>query len=502
MLRLEALLNAALPGCYVCARARAQVARGVARRLVRGVATALRPRTPRRLCLRAEQETGNGPLQSRSTSDAQDHTFRRRNPPGRCRGCTSWQSDAVQQITTATAARSKRLDGPNRAIPPAEYSVRMVENTVGGERERGARAAGTQSTPVGPAAMSAGGSGSSRSSSAKMRALQYLQKVREASKEIFRNLQTVSKTGRDEPGGAEKTETLRSQRENFIKLLCSFQSELHESVGELKQVMECKRKMTGMRTKIDKHEEALRTFGKELKAAEKMLGDALKRSSHEGHASASGEPVELDVDELIRYSHVISYTTSAQDGWEPNTTLTGALPPAPQSEMMARSRLFDMQPSGPPSAQAPATRRHAHSSGEADLDGPARADVPDAGLGKRGREAAEQSDDDEMLKIWSHPLLSAEDSAALDGDGDGDEMQPPQKRQAWVQPQAACIADSPGKDKTAHERQLRDSNADASVSENAAANLRPDAYIELPKMPSWWRPGMPVLVAAHDKPQA
>jgi len=123
VLRLEALLNAALPGCYVCARARAQVARGVARRLVRGVATALRPRTPRRSCLRAEQETGNGPLQSRSTSDAQDHTFRRRNPPGRCRGCTSWQSDAVQQITTATAARSKRLDGPSRAIPLAECTV-------------------------------------------------------------------------------------------------------------------------------------------------------------------------------------------------------------------------------------------------------------------------------------------------------------------------------------------------------------------------------------------
>ncbi len=346
--------------------------------------------------------------------------------------------------------------------------------------------------------MSAGGGGSSRSSSAKSRALQYLQKVREASKEIFRNLQTVSKTGRDEPGGAEKTETLRTQRENYIKLLCSFQSELHEAVGELKQVMECKRKMTGMRTKIEKHEEALRVFGKELKAAEMMLGDALKRSSHEDQAS--GEPVELDVDELIRYSHVISYTTSAQDGWEPNTTLTGALPPAPQSEMMARSRLFDMQPSGPPSAQAPPTRRDDHSSGEADFVGPTRADVPDAGLGKRGRDAAEQSDDDEMLKIWSHPLLSAEDSAALDA-GDGDEIQPPQKRQAWVQPQAACIADSPGKDKTAHERQLRDSNVDASLSENAAANLRPDAYIELPKMPSWWRPGMPVLVAAHDKPQ-
>ena len=124
--------------------------------------------------------------------------------------------------------------------------------------------------------------------------------------------------------------------------------------------------------------------------------------------------------------------------------------------------------------------------------------MPDTGLGKRGREAAEQSDDDEMLKIWSHPLLSAEDSAALDA---GEEVEPPSKRQAWVQPQAACIADSPGKDKTAHDRQLRDSMVDACVSENTAANLRPEAYIEVPKMPSWWRPGMPVLVAAHDKPQ-
>ena len=347
--------------------------------------------------------------------------------------------------------------------------------------------------------MATNNSGAGRSTSTKVRALQCLTKVKEASKEIFRNLQTVSKSGRDEPGGAEKAETLRNQRENYIKLLCSFQSELHETVGELKQLMEGKSKMGGMRTKIEKHEDALRKFGTGLKNAEQILSDALRRSSHEGRLSASGEPVELDVDDLIRYSRVISYTTSAQDGWEPNTPLTGALPPAPQSEMMARSRLFDLQPSGPPSAQAAATRRDVHdaySRADADL-GTALADAQAPGVGKRSREAAEQSDEDEMLKIWSYPLLPVEESALGAGDTHGDAVQPPQKRQAWVQAQAAYMGDSPVKDKAAQERQVRDSTVDASVSENAAANLRP--YIELPKMPSWWRPGMPVLVSTQDK---
>ena len=257
--------------------------------------------------------------------------------------------------------------------------------------------------------------------------------------------------------------------------------------------------MGGMQAKIQKHEDALRKFGFGLKSAEQILSDALRRSSHEGRLSVSSEPVELDVDDLIRYSRVISYTTCAQDGWEPNTALTGALPPAPQSEMMARSRLFDMQPSGPPSAQAAATRRDVHDayrSADADL-GTALADAQAPGVGKRSREAAEQSDEDEMLKIWSYPLLPVEEAALGACDTHCDAVQPPTKRQAWVQAQAAYMGDSPGKDKAAQERQVRDSTVDASVSENAAANLRP--YIELPKMPSWWRPGMPVLVSTQDK---
>ena len=115
--------------------------------------------------------------------------------------------------------------------------------------------------------------------SARQRALHSLQKIKDVSKEIFRNLQNVSKAGRDEPGAAEKEETLRSQRDKYVQLLCTFQSQLSDTTRELETAMECKRKMGDMKKKIDAHEAAVRNFGRDLQSAEEVLSGVLRRAS-------------------------------------------------------------------------------------------------------------------------------------------------------------------------------------------------------------------------------
>jgi len=339
--------------------------------------------------------------------------------------------------------------------------------------------------------MSTGGgaaSSSSRSTSVRHRALHSLVKLRDVAKEIFRNLQQVSRTAREEPGGAERAETLRTQRENYIQLLCSFQTELRESVGELDEVMEGKRKLVGMKKKIEDHETALRKFGKGLKDAERMLSDVLQRTSDGVHCSTSDEPAELDIDDLIRFSHVISYSTGAQEGFEPNSVLTSALPPAPHSEMMARSRLF--------AAERP-SRVLADQGAGAGQDGILHGEgqVGSVALGKRT--ASKREAEDEMLKIWSHPLPADDMPMAEAADADA-ALERPEKRRAFLLPLASCTRESPPKDKQLHERsdaKVRDGAIEVGGSENAGCNQREDSCIEMPKMPTWWRPGMPISVA-------
>ena len=337
--------------------------------------------------------------------------------------------------------------------------------------------------------------------------MQSLQKFKDVTKEIFRNLQTVSKTGKDEPGGAEKAETLRSQRENYIHLLCTFQGELRESVGEMEQVMERKRKLGGLRKKIEDHENALRKFGKGLKDAESILSDALKRSCDGGDVAGPDEPREIDIDDLIHYSHVISYSTGAQEGWEPNTVLNGALPPAPHSEMMARSRLFAAErPSRSVAAGAGTGVGRAdggsHREAKRPEGGAAGRDGQEASVAKLGKRMASWHDaegEDEMLKIWSHPLPD-DDVPVSEAAGD-DVAYAPEKRQAVVLPLACCMRESAAKDKHSQDKsdtKIRDGTVDGGP-ENTGCNQREEAGIELPKMPAWWRPGMPIAVSSPGK---
>ena len=347
--------------------------------------------------------------------------------------------------------------------------------------------------------MSGSGSGaSSRNVSARQRALHSLQKIKDVSKEFFRNLQNVSKAGRDEPGAAEKEETLRSQRDKYVQLLCTFQSQLSDTTRELETAMECKRKMGDMKKKIEVHEAAVRNFGRDLQSAEEVLSGVLRRAS-----ATTDDPVEIDVDDLIRFSHDISYSTSAFEGWEPNSLLTGALPPAPHTEMMARSRLFGSSTA----AVRPSQHGHSGIAGDTaaadrrvvsprpashDLEMEVRVDAAGSER-KREREAA-QSDDEEMFRLWSHALPSAEDATREEvNDMVGKEEQHPEKRRALVLPLAACLRDSPPKDRQGHER-ARGGCDTKSESENSTWLQRQQGYLEMPERPKWWRPGMPIVV--------
>ena len=213
--------------------------------------------------------------------------------------------------------------------------------------------------------------------------------------------------------------------------------------------------------------------------------------------------VEIDVDDLIRFSHDISYSTSAQEGWEPNSLLTGALPPAPHTEMMARSRLFGT------STAAVRPSRHGHSgiagdtaaadrrgvsprTASHDLEMEVRVDAAGSER-KREREGA-QSDDEEMIRLWSHALPSAEDATREEVNAMvGKEEQHPEKRRALVLPLAACLRDSPPKDRQGHER-ARGGCDTKSESENSTWLQRQQGYLEMPERPKWWRPGMPIVV--------
>lgn len=352
-------------------------------------------------------------------------------------------------------------------------------------------------------------SSSSRTVSVRQRGLYSLQKFKDVTKEIFRNLQTVSKTGKDEPGGAEKMETLRSQRENYIQLLCSFQAELRESVGELEQIMECKRKLGGMKKKIEDHEAALRKFGKGLKDAECMLSEALQRSSDGKNFSGLDEPRELDIDDLIHYSHLISYSTGAQEGWEPNTVLNGALPPAPHSEMMARSRLFAAErPSRMVSEHGVGMGREDKTSHKEEaldsapgLDGQ-EVEAGSSTLGKRMPYWRDAGEEDGMLKIWSHPLPVDDLATSASEDADAVPVRP-DKRQVVVLPLACGMRESNARDKQSQDKndaKMRDGTVDGG-SENAGCNQReePTAGFEMPKMPAWWRPGMPITLTSPAK---
>ncbi|KAJ1477179.1 hypothetical protein T484DRAFT_2023861 [Baffinella frigidus] len=344
-------------------------------------------------------------------------------------------------------------------------------------------------------------------------ALRQLLRMRDASKDIFRNLHHTARTGRDEAGGAEKTETLAANRETQIQILSQMQTELHENVAELKRFAAHQAKMASQRKRVREHEAALSEFGRGLKKAEDVLTEGL-RVLDESSAQGRG-PVEVDVEDLVAYSHVISYSCAAREGWEPNTPLSGSLPPAPHASMMARSRLFSaaVRPgrardagmlgapplglSGAPALEMPGASFAAEDQAPAArgggrapsgwLDGEEALEYDDgSGRGaKRGRD-----DDEGLLKLWGHPISEdVEEGGAAGRSGAGGESVGAGKR---AQATAVAIPELPGRlaEKGGKE------NAKTAEFEEHVDGPRGSvkAFRHLPKMPEGWRPGDPILV--------
>ncbi|EKX52040.1 hypothetical protein GUITHDRAFT_133791 [Guillardia theta CCMP2712] len=309
----------------------------------------------------------------------------------------------------------------------------------------------------------------------KARAVSNLTKMRDVAKEIFRNLQHTSKTAKEE---VEKFESLTNQRDGLLHLLCSFQVELRENVAELNKIVEVKKKIDDVKSKIDDSDAALKTFGRSLKDAAGVLQEALKTSSN------TERVVEVEVEDLIKYAHVISYTSSAQEGWEPNTPLVGALPPAPHSDVMARSRLF--------SAVRPkrVEREPVQSSSaviQLDLSEAMAASQVDTNLGKR--QSPEDEMEEKMLKIWNYPLQDAEqEKSEADAEDKEDEVMKeparPRKKQFVIQPFSMCIKESSWKEKNIQVLGDLDENFNCAVT--------------MPEMPAMWRPGDPVVITPED----
>jgi hypothetical protein len=172
--------------------------------------------------------------------------------------------------------------------------------------------------------------------------------------------------------------------------------------------------------------------------------------------------VTVPVDDLVGYAHLISYTTSAREGWEPNTPLSNSLPPAPHVSSIAQSRLF--------------TRQH-------------RAN-------KRPLEAQEgpQADDSRYIRMWKHPQHQA--------DGDEAALMPPEEAmkpllgaQEEPSPSRRAIPfsipvplqkDSPGRHM-----------AESSLGADGIVTLQRPKVV-LPSRPPGWRPGDAISVSGSD----
>mmetsp|Transcript_10062 Transcript_10062/g.24903 ORF Transcript_10062/g.24903 Transcript_10062/m.24903 type:complete len:313 (+) Transcript_10062:98-1036(+) len=303
--------------------------------------------------------------------------------------------------------------------------------------------------------------------SAKTRALAQLVRLRDASRDIFRNLHLTARTGKEE---AERADMLASNRERLLTVLHQTQCELNKSVEELKQNTAHKERMVVLHKEIEAREAALRQYGQGLQKVESILCEGLRVTSNQGGAGEGRrEVVEVEVDEVVRYAHLLSYTTSAKEGWEANTPIVGALPPMPHVGLLARSRLF-------PSNTKP---------GGAALGGMSVPSAPAEGGSKR---PAEES----WVRTWNPPKFVEEDEDGADADAR------PAKRHAGSSRDASGAEGEVAKPEPFVVRQMT-----VSVDEKekgAAAGGDTDVHfvratVIVPQKPAKWRPGDPIVVA-------
>eukprot|EP00961_Rhodomonas_salina_P186494 2517973-Rhodomonas_salina.1 len=112
--------------------------------------------------------------------------------------------------------------------------------------------------------------------SVKSRAQLQLSRIRDASKNLFRNLHHPVFAGKDDGGGVERAETLARYRDQLLQVLCELQSELNDNVVDLRRCKTHKDKMESMEKQIAEREGALKDFGMGLKEAETVLAEGLR----------------------------------------------------------------------------------------------------------------------------------------------------------------------------------------------------------------------------------
>ena len=123
---------------------------------------------------------------------------------------------------------------------------------------------------------------------------------------------------------------------------------------------------------------------------------------------------------------------------------------------------------------------------------------------ERGKDSSEEGEEDGMLKIWSHPLPEDDLATSASEDADAAPVRP-DKRQVVVLPLACGMRESNARDKQSQDKndaKMRDGTVDGG-SENAGCNQREEPTagfsFEMPKMPPWWRPGMPITLTSPAK---
>jgi hypothetical protein len=307
--------------------------------------------------------------------------------------------------------------------------------------------------------------------SAKSRALTQLQRMREISKDVFRILDLTARTGKEE-GGAERAEALANNRERLLTQLYQAQSELNESVEELKRNNAHKERMDMLYKETERREAALREYGAGLQKVENILSEGLRNKTN-GGSGAQANQVEVDVDELVLYAHLLSYTSGAKEGWEANTPLVGALPPAPHVGLFAQSRLF---PARRPRMPAHKEEKVVPEHGEASTAGGKRP-APEPFVRTWNR-----PQDGESSRSHSHDHAEIQQN----GEASSAEMngaEPPSKRQYTIQ-------------------HLQTDNTSKSSNSAGPTNGEHDAHfvrmpLSIPQKPAKWRPGDAIVIAAE-----
>jgi hypothetical protein len=286
---------------------------------------------------------------------------------------------------------------------------------------------------------------------AKLRAIKHLSNLRELTGRIFRSLSDSAKSAKDDAGN----EKVDSQREQHVQLLCQTQTQLKQSVADAKLAATNVRRIDILRRGVVAREALLSRCASGLYQAEALLHDTLlKHRPSRNPSDPPGQgigPALVDVNELLAYSSKVAPSALAAEGWEPGAELSGALPPHPHMELLARSRLFDACSARRPGA--------AHARRIVSTAGP-----DDEAPGRR------------CPSIWADKGVSAPA---------GREPSPPAKRPCIVPPPPPPPREGAGV------KPRRATPAPAGGGDGAWA-----LDGGMPEMPAGWRPGDPILVTS------